>query len=82
MSARVDILHWPARLLIAVLIGLIRVYQLTISPLLGNVCRFEPTCSRYMVESLRKHGLIHGLARGVARVCKCHPWNPGGFDPP
>lgn len=82
MSARAGVIHWPERVLIAVLIGLVRVYQVTLSPLLGNVCRFEPTCSRYMVASLRKHGLIRGFARGVARVCRCHPWHPGGFDPP
>ena len=63
-------------------IGLIWVYQRTLSPLLGNVCRFEPSCSRYMVESLRKYGLFRGLARGLRRVSRCHPWNPGGYDPP
>jgi putative membrane protein insertion efficiency factor len=73
---------WPGRIVIAILIGLIRVYQWTLSPLLGNACRFEPSCSRYMVESLRKYGLLRGLARGVRRLSRCHPWNPGGYDPP
>jgi len=76
------LLNWPARILIAVLIGLIRVYQYTLSPLLGNVCRFEPSCSRYMVEALRKYGLIRGLHKGLRRLSHCHPWNPGGYDPP
>ena len=75
-------LSWPGRILIALLIGLIRVYQATLSPLLGNVCRFEPSCSRYMVESLKKYGLVRGLARGLRRLSRCHPWNPGGYDPP
>ena len=75
-------LDWPGRIIIALLVGLIRVYQATLSPLLGNACRFEPSCSRYMVESLKKHGLVRGLARGLRRLSRCHPWNPGGYDPP
>ena len=75
-------LSLPGQIVIAFLIALIRVYQVTLSPLLGNVCRFEPSCSRYMVESLRKYGLLRGLARGLRRLSRCHPWNPGGYDPP
>jgi putative membrane protein insertion efficiency factor len=75
-------LAWPGRMMIALVISLIRVYQLTLSPLLGNVCRFEPSCSRYMVEALKKYGLLLGLAKGLRRLSKCHPWNPGGYDPP
>ncbi|MGA2702816.1 MAG: membrane protein insertion efficiency factor YidD [Isosphaeraceae bacterium] len=75
-------LSLPGQILIALLIGLIRVYQAALSPLLGNVCRFEPSCSRYMVESLKKYGLVRGLARGLRRLSRCHPWNPGGYDPP
>ena len=77
-----EVLRWPERLVIRLLIGLIWAYQCTLSPLLGNVCRFEPSCSRYMVECLRKYGLFRGMARGVRRVSRCHPWNPGGYDPP
>jgi putative membrane protein insertion efficiency factor len=77
-----SLLRWPGRVLIALLIGLIRVYQVTLSPLLGNVCRFEPSCSRYMVEALSKYGLIRGLGKGLHRLSRCHPWNPGGYDPP
>jgi putative membrane protein insertion efficiency factor len=76
------LLKWPGRIVIALLIGLIRLYQFTLSPLLGNVCRFEPSCSRYMVEALRKYGLIRGLSKGIHRLSRCHPWNPGGYDPP
>lgn len=72
----------PSRALVALLVGLIRVYQVTISPLLGPVCRFEPSCSRYMIGALSKYGLVRGLARGIGRLLRCHPWNPGGYDPP
>jgi len=75
-------LDWPARSAVALLVGLIWVYQMTLSPLLGDACRFHPSCSRYMIEALRKYGLIVGLARGLRRISRCHPWNPGGFDPP
>ena len=54
------ILRWPARAITAILIVMIRLYQVTLSPLLGPACRFEPTCSRYMVESLRKYGAGEG----------------------
>ena len=73
---------WPARAAVAVLIGLIRVYQIALSPLFGPACRFEPSCSRYMVGALQKYGLCRGFAKGVGRVFRCHPWNPGGLDPP
>jgi putative membrane protein insertion efficiency factor len=75
-------LHWPARALTALLVAAIRLYQLTVSPLLGPACRFEPSCSQYMVESLKKYGPFKGLARGLRRLSRCHPWNPGGYDPP
>jgi putative membrane protein insertion efficiency factor len=75
-------LGWPSRAAIALVVGLIRVYQVTLSPLLGPACRFEPTCSRYMIGALHKHGLMRGLFKGVGRVIRCHPWNPGGYDPP
>ena len=64
------------------LIGVVRVYQWTISPLLGPHCRFEPSCSVYFIEAVRKHGVIRGTFRGGLRICRCHPWNPGGYDPP
>jgi putative membrane protein insertion efficiency factor len=76
------LLRLPGRVLTLILIGVIRAYQVTLSPLLGPACRFEPTCSRYMVESLRKYGPVKGLARGLRRLSRCHPWNAGGYDPP
>lgn len=64
------------------LIGLVRLYQWLISPVLGQRCRFVPSCSEYFIESVRKYGVIRGSLRGVWRICRCHPWNPGGYDPP
>jgi putative membrane protein insertion efficiency factor len=60
---------------------LIRVYQVAISPLLGNNCRFHPTCSEYASEALHQHGTMRGSWLALRRICRCHPWNPGGFDP-
>jgi hypothetical protein len=70
-----------------ILAGGIQIYQDRISPLLHlnhriQFCRFTPTCSEYMRQSLLKYGLFPGLARGTWRIIRCNPWNPGGFDPP
>jgi hypothetical protein len=82
MTALAEIVRWPGRLGVAVLIVLIRIYQRTLSPLLGNVCRFEPSCSRYMVAALQKYGFLRGSWKGLRRLARCHPWNAGGYDPP
>lgn len=76
------ILQWPSRIAAALILGLIRLYQRTISPLLGDVCRFEPSCSNYMIGAIRKYGVARGVWRGLKRLGRCHPWHPGGFDPP
>ncbi|WP_092485391.1 membrane protein insertion efficiency factor YidD [Desulfoscipio geothermicus] len=64
-----------------ILIGLIKVYQIFISPLKGPTCRFYPTCSEYAVQSLVKYGFWKGSLKAVFRLLKCHPFNPGGYDP-
>ncbi|MGD9887918.1 MAG: membrane protein insertion efficiency factor YidD [Halothiobacillaceae bacterium] len=64
-----------------VLIGMIRAYQLVLSPLMGRQCRFEPTCSCYAVEAIKRHGSVRGGWMGVKRICRCHPFSPGGYDP-
>ena len=76
------VVPWPSRWIIAGMVLLIRGYQIAISPWLGNVCRFEPSCSRYMVAALRKYGLFKGTLKGIGRICRCHPWSEGGIDPP
>ena len=65
-----------------VLIALVRVYQLTLSPIIGQQCRFQPTCSHYMIGAVRKYGAIRGAWKGTLRICRCHPWHSGGYDPP
>src|SRR5690606_31798572 len=64
------------------LIWLIRVYQLLLSPLLGNVCRFHPSCSNYGLKCIEYHGAIRGTGLTLRRLSRCHPFNPGGYDPP
>ncbi|MFT2109653.1 membrane protein insertion efficiency factor YidD [Marinomonas sp. 2405UD68-3] len=59
---------------------LIKGYQYTISPLLGNNCRFYPSCSEYMIEAIEKHGAIKGTRLGLKRLSKCHPFHEGGVD--
>lgn len=63
------------------LIWLIRLYQRTLSRVLPRTCRFTPTCSEYTVRALTIHGFWRGLAMGCRRVCRCHPFSPGGYDP-
>ena len=60
---------------------LIRCYQKVAAPLLGPCCRFEPSCSNYMLEAIHTHGVGYGVLLGLRRVARCHPWNPGGHDP-
>lgn len=64
-----------------ILIILIRAYQLHISPFLAPACRFYPTCSQYAIDALASHGTVRGLYLAVRRLLRCHPYNPGGFDP-
>lgn len=60
----------------------IRGYKRFVSPLIGRHCRFEPTCSDYFRMAVEKHGPWRGVVRGISRICRCHPWHPGGYDPP
>jgi putative membrane protein insertion efficiency factor len=64
-----------------VLRGLIRGYQLLLSPVLPASCRFAPSCSSYAMEAVAKHGAVAGSWLAARRICRCHPWNDGGWDP-
>lgn len=64
------------------LIGVVRIYQYTISPWLGKNCRFLPTCSEYAIEVIKSHGAIRGAYLAFKRVLKCHPFHEGGIDKP
>jgi putative membrane protein insertion efficiency factor len=65
---------WP-------LILLIRIYQWVISPIIGPKCRYQPTCSHYAVEALKKHGPFKGFWLALRRIASCHPWGGSGWDP-
>jgi len=67
----------PARQMIM----LVRLYQAALSPLLGGQCRYQPTCSDYFIEAVRRHGAALGLVLGAWRILRCHPFSKGGYDP-
>jgi uncharacterized protein len=64
-----------------IIVGLISLYQLLISPLLGQRCRFHPTCSEFAKEAIAVYGVIRGAWLSAGRLARCHPWHEGGFDP-
>jgi putative membrane protein insertion efficiency factor len=74
LDALGKILSWP-------LLGVVWLYRKLISPLLGVNCRFEPSCSAYAEEALRRYGGLHGGWLVLRRICRCHPWGGSGFDP-
>jgi uncharacterized protein len=63
------------------LLVLLKFYRLAISPFLGRNCRFHPSCSVYAIEAVERHGALKGGWLGLRRILRCHPWNPGGYDP-
>jgi hypothetical protein len=65
-----------------VLISAIRCYQIILRPVLPSVCRFQPSCSEYFILVVQKYGPLRGGWRGICRICRCHPFHRGGFDPP
>ncbi|HLA55179.1 MAG TPA: membrane protein insertion efficiency factor YidD [Flavobacterium sp.] len=69
------------KVLIFPFIILVRFYQVVISPILPAACRFQPTCSHYMIEALQTHGLFYGGFLGIKRILSCHPWGKSGYDP-
>lgn len=70
-----------SKLLTALLKIPIKFYQIGISPFIGNRCRYFPTCSTYAMEALDTHGAVFGSFLAAKRICRCHPWATGGYDP-
>jgi putative membrane protein insertion efficiency factor len=62
-------------------IGIIKIYQTVLSPMLGPTCRFHPSCSYYTIDAITEHGMIEGTWLSIKRILKCHPLNDGGYDP-
>jgi putative membrane protein insertion efficiency factor len=80
MNAARKVVQMTAKGCCGILLGLIRGYQLLISPWLGEHCRFYPTCSVYAAEAIRKHGVVKGVWLGMRRLMRCHPFHSGGVD--
>ena len=70
-----------SRIASSVIIALVRAYQVTLSPLFSGCCRFEPSCSNYMLEAVRTHGAAKGFLIGLWRLCRCHPFGGHGYEP-
>lgn len=70
-----------SRVLAKPLIGLVRLYQLTLSPWLGMNCRYQPTCSSYAIEALQSYGVLKGSWLAAKRIGRCNPWGGSGYDP-
>ena len=65
----------------ALVIGVLRIYKRWISPVLPSACRYEPTCSVYMMQAVEKYGAWRGIGKGLKRIVRCHPFHEGGLDP-
>lgn len=76
------LLRWIWLLPTNLAIGMVRVYQWTLSPIIGRQCRFHPTCSNYYIQAVQKYGFVSGTIRGAWRICRCNPFCKGGEDLP
>ena len=75
------LLFYPKKIVINIFIYIIRGYQILISPLFPQTCRYSPTCSTYSIQALRKHGPVKGFYLSVKRIVSCNPFSSGGYDP-
>jgi putative membrane protein insertion efficiency factor len=74
--------RWIWNLPAKTIIGMVKVYQWTLSPIMGRQCRFIPTCSNYMIQAIQKYGVVKGVFKGTGRLLRCHPFCKAGYDPP
>jgi len=74
-------MNYLSSLFIFFFIGIIKIYQIVFSPLLGKTCRFNPSCSNYTKLSIEKFGIIKGFYLSIKRLLRCHPWGSSGYDP-
>ena len=74
-------IRWISHILSGLLIGLVYVYRGTLGYFMGGHCRFQPTCSQYMIDAIRKYGPIRGTWRGIKRIARCNPFGGSGYDP-
>ena len=77
-----SVLRFVVRIPSIAIIAIVRLYQLTLSPIFGRQCRFQPTCSHYMIGAVEKYGAIRGTLKGLWRILRCNPFCRGGYDPP
>jgi putative membrane protein insertion efficiency factor len=79
----IKIRDYARNCLVFILLLPVYLYRIFISPLIGHSCHYEPTCSRYMIEAVKKRGIFVGVWLGIKRICRCNPWNKNawGFDP-
>ena len=75
-------IRWLSSVTSKLMIVMVRIYQITLSPLLGNCCRFTPSCSQYFIDAVKKYGPIRGGFKGAYRIIRCNPFTAGGIDPP
>jgi len=80
-TVQLDPAPMKRRFATSVAVGVLRLYRVLISPLLGPACRFEPTCSRFAMEAIERYGVLRGSWLGLRRITRCHPFHDGGYDP-
>ena len=74
-------LNFIHNIILSVILKILYFYKKGISPYLPGACRFQPTCSEYMIEAIKIHGILKGIFLGIKRICRCHPWGESGYDP-